>query len=336
MLEEKVEKKDIEAVEKLKEARDRIKNEIKKVIIGQEKVIDELLIALLSNGHCLLIGVPGLAKTLMISTIARILDLKFSRIQFTPDLMPSDITGTEIIQQNVSTGERTFKFVKGPVFANIILADEINRTPPKTQSALLQAMQEHEVTAGGETYKLTEPFFVLATQNPIEQEGTYPLPEAQLDRFMFNVYIDYPSQEEENLIVKTTTSAYYQDLNKVMGAEEIVRLQKLTRRVPVSDHVINYAVRISRFTRPNESDSLDYIKNWVSWGVGPRASQYMTLGAKTKAILDGRYTPSCEDVRDVALPVLRHRIVTSFNAEADGVGTYEIVQRLLKDVKEEE
>jgi MoxR-like ATPase len=323
-------------VEKLKEARDRIKNEIKKVIIGQEKVIDELLIALLSNGHCLLIGVPGLAKTLMISTIARILDLKFSRIQFTPDLMPSDITGTEIIQQNVSTGERTFKFVKGPVFANIILADEINRTPPKTQSALLQAMQEHEVTAGGETYKLTEPFFVLATQNPIEQEGTYPLPEAQLDRFMFNVYIDYPSQEEENLIVKTTTSAYYQDLNKVMGAEEIVRLQKLTRRVPVSDHVINYAVRISRFTRPNESDSLDYIKNWVSWGVGPRASQYMTLGAKTKAILDGRYTPSCEDVRDVALPVLRHRIVTSFNAEADGVGTYEIVQRLLKDVKEEE
>ncbi len=336
MPEEKVEKKDIEAVEKLKDARDRIKNEIKKVIIGQDKVIDELLIALLSNGHCLLIGVPGLAKTLMISTIARILDLKFSRIQFTPDLMPSDITGTEIIQQNVSTGERTFKFVKGPVFANIILADEINRTPPKTQSALLQAMQEHEVTAGGETYKLTEPFFVLATQNPIEQEGTYPLPEAQLDRFMFNVYINYPSQEEENLIVKTTTSAYSQDLNKVMGAEEIVRLQKLTRRVPVSDHVINYAVRISRFTRPNESDSLDYIKNWVSWGVGPRASQYMTLGAKTKAILDGRYTPSCEDVRDVALPVLRHRIVTSFNAEADGVGTYEIVQKLLKDVKEEE
>lgn len=336
MLEEKVEKKDIEAVEKLKEARDRIKNEIKKVIIGQEKVIDELLIALLSNGHCLLIGVPGLAKTLMISTIARIMDLKFSRIQFTPDLMPSDITGTEIIQENVSTGERTFRFVKGPVFANIILADEINRTPPKTQSALLQAMQEHEVTAGGETYKLSEPFFVLATQNPIEQEGTYPLPEAQLDRFMFNIYIDYPSQEEENLIVKTTTSAYSQDLNKVMGSEEIVRLQKLARRVPVSDHVINYAVRIARFTRPNKSDSLTYIKNWVSWGVGPRASQYMILGSKTKAILDGRYTPSCDDVREVALPVLRHRIVTSFNAEADGVGTYEIVGKLLKDVKEEE
>jgi MoxR-like ATPase len=335
MPEQKVEKKDIEAVEKLREARDRIKNEIKKVIIGQDRVIDELLIALLSNGHCLLIGVPGLAKTLMISTIARILDLKFSRIQFTPDLMPSDITGTEIIQENVSTGERTFRFVRGPVFANIILADEINRTPPKTQSALLQAMQEHEVTAGGETYTLSEPFFVLATQNPIEQEGTYPLPEAQLDRFMFNVYIDYPSQDEENLIVKTTTSAYSHDLNKVMGADEITRLQKLARKVPVSDHVIDYAVRISRFTRPNESDSLDYIKNWVSWGVGPRASQYMILGAKTKAILNGRYTPSCEDVREVALPVLRHRIVTSFNAEADGVGTYDIVQKLLKDVKEE-
>lgn len=336
MPEEKVEKKDIEAVEKLREARDRIKNEIRKVIIGQEKVIDELLIALLSNGHCLLIGVPGLAKTLMISTISRILELKFSRIQFTPDLMPSDITGTEIIQENVSTGERTFRFVRGPVFANIILADEINRTPPKTQSALLQAMQEHEVTAGGETYTLSEPFFVLATQNPIEQEGTYPLPEAQLDRFMFNVYIDYPSQDEENLIVKTTTSAYSRELNKVMGAEEITRLQKLARRVPVADHVINYAVRIARFTRPNKSDSFDYIKSWVSWGVGPRASQYMILGSKTKAILDGRYTPSCEDVRTVALPVLRHRIVTSFNAEADGVGTFEIIQKLLKDVKEEE
>ncbi len=336
MPEEKVERKDIEAVEKLREARDRIKNEIRKVIIGQDRVIDELLVALLSNGHCLLIGVPGLAKTLMISTTARILDLRFSRIQFTPDLMPSDITGTEIIQENVSSGERTFKFVRGPVFANIILADEINRTPPKTQSALLQAMQEHEVTAGGETYTLSEPFFVLATQNPIEQEGTYPLPEAQLDRFMFNIYIDYPSQEEENLIVKTTTSAYSRDLNKVMGAEEITGLQRLARRVPVSDHVIDYAVRIARFTRPNKSDSLDYIKNWVSWGVGPRASQYMILGAKTKAILDGRYTPSCEDVREVALPVLRHRIVTSFNAEADGVGTYEIVQRLLKDVKEKE
>jgi len=335
MPEEKSSKEDLLAVEKLREARDRIKKEIRKVIIGQDQVIDELLIALLSNGHCLLIGVPGLAKTLLISTISRVLDLKFSRIQFTPDLMPSDITGTEIIQENITTGERTFKFMHGPVFANIILADEINRTPPKTQSALLQAMQEHEVTAGGQTYKLTEPFFVLATQNPIEQEGTYPLPEAQLDRFMFNIYINYPSTEEENLIVKTTTSAYFWDLEKVMGAEEIVRLQKLVRKVPVSDHVIDYAVKLARHTRPHSNDPpLEYINNWVSWGAGPRASQYMVLGAKTRAVLDGRYTPSCEDVRAVALPVLRHRIVTSFNAEADGVGTLEIIQKLLEDIKD--
>jgi MoxR-like ATPase len=329
------EKQDLEAVEKLNEARNKIKNEIKKVIVGQERVIDELLVALLSNGHCLLIGVPGLAKTLMISTISRILDLKFNRIQFTPDLMPSDITGTEIIEENVSTGERMFKFVRGPVFSNIVLADEINRTPPKTQAALLQAMQEHEVTAGGETYKLAEPFFVLATQNPIELEGTYPLPEAQLDRFMFNIFVDYPSEDEENTIVKSTTSAYEWELDQVMGADEIIRLQKLARRVPVSDHVVNYAVRLARSTRPGENNSLPYIKNWVNWGAGPRASQYMILGAKTKAILDGRYTPSTEDVRATAKPVLRHRIVTSFNAEADGVGTMEIIEKLLQDVKEE-
>ena len=329
------EKEDLLAVEKLNQARNKIKKEIKKVIIGQDRVIDELLIALLSNGHCLLIGVPGLAKTLMISTISRILDLKFQRIQFTPDLMPSDITGTEIIEENVSTGERSFKFVRGPVFANIVLADEINRTPPKTQSALLQAMQEHEVTAGGETYKLAEPFFVLATQNPIELEGTYPLPEAQLDRFMFNIYVDYPSEEEENKIVKSTTSAYAWDLEKVMASEEIIRLQQLARRVPVSDHVVNYAVRLARFTRPHENNSLPYIKNWVNWGAGPRASQYMILGSKTRAILDGRYTPSTADVKAVAKPVLRHRIVTSFNAEADGVGTLDIIEKLLQDVKEE-
>jgi MoxR-like ATPase len=329
------EKKDLEAVEKLNEARDKIKNQIKKVIVGQERVIDELLIALLSNGHCILIGVPGLAKTLMISTISRILDLKFNRIQFTPDLMPSDITGTEIIEENVSTGERAFRFIKGPIFANIVLADEINRTPPKTQAALLQAMQEHEVTAGGETYTLAEPFFVLATQNPIELEGTYPLPEAQLDRFMFNIYVDYPSEEEENVIVKSTTSAYTQDLDRVMGGEEIVRLQQLARRVPVSDHVVSYAVRLARSTRPHENNSFPYIRNWVSWGAGPRASQYMTLGAKTRAILDGRYTPSTEDVKAVSRPVLRHRIVTSFNAEADGVGTLDIIEKLLNDVKEE-
>lgn len=329
------EKKDLEAVEKLNQARNQIKREIKKVIIGQDRVIDELLIALLSSGHCLLIGVPGLAKTLMISTISRILDLKFNRIQFTPDLMPSDITGTEIIEENITTGERGFKFMKGPIFANIVLADEINRTPPKTQSALLQAMQEHEVTAGGETYKLVEPFFVLATQNPIELEGTYPLPEAQLDRFMFNIFVDYPSEQEECTIVKSTTSAYTVDLERVMDAQEIIQLQQLARRVPASDHVINYAVKLARHTRPNENNSLTYIKNWVSWGAGPRASQYLILGSKTRAILDGRYTPSCEDVKAVAKPVLRHRIVTSFNAEADGVGTLDIIDRLLQDVKEE-
>jgi len=327
-------KEDIAAVEKLNTARNKIKSEIQKVIIGQEQVIDELLIALLSNGHCLLIGVPGLAKTLLISTLSKILELKFSRIQFTPDLMPSDITGTEIIEEDTTSGKRAFRFVKGPIFANIILADEVNRTPPKTQAALLQAMQEHEVTAAGVTYKLDEPFFVLATQNPIEQEGTYPLPEAQLDRFMFNIYIDYPSLDEENQIVKTTTSAYNWNLEKVMGADEIIRLQKLARKVPVSDHVINYAVKIARATRP-QNNHLPYIKNWVSWGVGPRASQYMILGAKTKSILDGRYTPSIEDVKIVAKPVLRHRIVTSFNAEADGVGTEQIIEKLLVDVKEE-
>ncbi|TET65383.1 MAG: MoxR family ATPase [Candidatus Zixiibacteriota bacterium] len=327
-------KDDLQIVNELNEAFNKIRGELGKVIVGQHQVIEELLIALLANGHCLIIGVPGLAKTLMISTLARALDLKFSRIQFTPDLMPSDITGTDILQEDRTTGERTFRFVKGPVFANIILADEINRTPPKTQAALLQAMQEHEVTAGGETYKLEEPFFVLATQNPIEQEGTYPLPEAQLDRFMFNVYIDYPDVEDENTIVRTTTSAFESKLEKVLTAEEIVELQKLVRRVPASDHVINYAVKLARSTRPGDDNTYDYIKNWVSWGAGPRASQYLILGGKTRAVLHGRFTPSIEDIRATAKPVLRHRIVTSFNAEADGVGTSEIVDRLLGDVKE--
>jgi len=325
---------DLQAVEQLKEARSRIKAEIAKVIIGQDQVIEELLIALLSNGHCLLVGVPGLAKTLLISTLARVLDLKFSRIQFTPDLMPSDITGTEILEENKSTGQRDFKFVRGPVFANIVLADEINRTPPKTQAALLQAMQEHEVTAGGETHTLEEPFFVLATQNPIEQEGTYPLPEAQLDRFMFNIFVDYPSYQEEHKIVKSTTAVLHYDVNKVMTGKEISVLQQLVRKVPVSDHVVDYAIKLVRATRRNESGVADYITNWVTWGAGPRASQYLILGAKTRAILDGRYTPSVEDVKAVAKPVLRHRIVTSFNAEADGVGTMEIIEKLMLDVKE--
>ena len=324
---------DLEAVERLNESYAKIKAEIGKVIIGQDKVIEQLLIALLSAGHCLLIGVPGLAKTLLISTLANILELKFNRIQFTPDLMPSDITGTEIIEENRSTGGRSFRFAKGPVFANAILADEINRTPPKTQAALLQAMQEHEVTAAGETYKLEEPFFVLATQNPIEQEGTYPLPEAQLDRFMFNIYVDYPSGTEEENIVKATTVTLKYELNKVLNGSEIVEFQQLVRRVPVSDHLINYAVSLARATRPNIENAPDFIKNWVSWGAGPRASQYMILAAKTRAILDGRPTPGPDDVRFAALPVLRHRIVTSFNAEADGVDTSVIIKKLLETVK---
>jgi MoxR-like ATPase len=334
MADELSQSQDIQAVERLRQARDRIKTEIAKIIIGQDVVIDQLLISILSNGHVLLIGVPGLAKTLLVSTLARILDLKFSRIQFTPDLMPSDITGTEIIEEDKSSGKRSFKFVKGPVFANIVLADEINRTPPKTQAALLQAMQEHEVTAAGETYRLVEPFFVLATQNPIEQEGTYPLPEAQLDRFMFNILIDYPSEAEEQRIVKATTAVQQAELSHVLSGDDIVKLQVLVRRVPVSDHVIDYAVRLARATRPAESGAPDYVRNWVSWGAGPRASQYLILGAKTRAVLAGRFTPSVEDVRFIAKPVLRHRIVTSFNAEADGVGASEIVDRLLEFVKE--
>lgn len=327
---------DIKAVDNLKIAYDQIKAEIGKVIIGQDKVIEQLLITLLSSGHCLLVGVPGLAKTLMISTLARVLNLKFNRIQFTPDLMPSDITGTEIIEDDHATGRRGFRFVKGPVFANIILADEINRTPPKTQAALLQAMQEHEVTAAGETYKLDEPFFVLATQNPIEQEGTYPLPEAQLDRFMFNVIVDYPAREEEEVIVKTTTTLAVQELKQILSANDIIGFQKLVRRVPVSDHLVHYAVQLVRATRPNEDNAPDFIKKWVNWGAGPRASQYLILAAKTRAILDGRPTPGPDDVRFAAYPVMRHRIVTSFNAEADGVDSIEIIRRVMETVKEKE
>ncbi len=324
---------DLQAVENLRSAHQRLRNEIGKVIVGQTEVVDQLLTALLSNGHCLLVGVPGLAKTLLVSTVARVLDLKFSRVQFTPDLMPSDITGTEILEEDHTTGKRMFRFVKGPVFANIVLADEINRTPPKTQAALLQAMQEHEVTTGGETFRLPEPFFVLATQNPIEQEGTYPLPEAQLDRFMFNIYVDYPSVREEEQIVQSTTSAAVADIKPVMDSDTIRNLQNLVRRVPVSDHVIAFAVALARSTRPKEEGARQYIKDWVSWGAGPRASQYLVLGAKCKAILEGRPTPSVDDVRAVSRPVLRHRIVTSFNAEADGVGTLEVIDRLLQDVK---
>ena len=320
---------DLEALKSLKQSHDLLMREVGKVIVGQEETINGLLVSLLARGHCLLVGVPGLAKTLLISTLAKALDLKFSRIQFTPDLMPSDITGTEIAEEDRTTSRRTFKFIKGPVFANIVLADEINRTQPKTQAALLQAMQEHEVTAAGMTYHLEEPFFVLATQNPIEQEGTYPLPEAQLDRFMFNLWVDYPSLAEEQKIVKTTTSAVTTDVNKVLTGAQIIDLQNLVRRVPVADNVVEFAVKLVRKTRPGTSDAPQYIKDYISWGCGPRASQYLILAAKTRAALDGRPTPEEQDVRSSALPVLRHRLVTSFNAEADGVKVEDLVGRLL-------
>jgi MoxR-like ATPase len=322
---------DVEAVKALTSGFRDIKSEIGKVIIGQETVVEHLLIGMLARGHCLLIGVPGLAKTLLIKTLAEVLDLEFSRIQFTPDLMPSDITGTEIIEDNRATGAKGFKFVKGPVFTNILLADEINRTPPKTQAALLEAMQEHHVTAAGQKYVLQEPFFVLATQNPIEQEGTYPLPEAQLDRFMFNLWLDYPSMEEELQIVKSTTSMYKADLRRILNAQQIIAFQDLVRRVPVADNVVAFAVNLVSRTRPSSPSSPQYIKDWLGWGAGPRASQYLILGAKTRAILDGRHSPDIEDVRMVAGPVLRHRLVTNFNAEADGVTSIKIIERLLEN-----
>jgi len=324
---------DLEAVEKLKTAYTQIVDEIGKVIVGQKEIIDQLLIALLCGGHGLLVGVPGLAKTLLISTLARSLRLSFSRIQFTPDLMPSDITGTEVLEEDQATGHKAFRFVKGPIFANIILADEINRTPPKTQAALLQAMQEHEVTAGGTTFHLEEPFFVLATQNPIEQEGTYPLPEAQLDRFIFNLWIDYPSEAEEQQIVRNTTGIQGVEVTPVLDAAQILDLQKLIRKVPVADHVINYAVGLVRKTRPGHKDVPSYISEMVSWGAGPRASQYLILGAKARAVLEGRYAASIDDVQHVAVPVLRHRIVTNFNAEAEGVTAVDLVGRLIEEAK---
>ncbi len=320
---------DVEAVASLKKGFDSMRQEIAKVIVGQETIVDHLLIAMLSRGHCLLVGVPGLAKTLLIKTLSQVMDLQFSRIQFTPDLMPSDITGTEIIEDDRATGSKAFKFVKGPIFANIVLADEINRTPPKTQAALLEAMQEHHVTAAGQTYRLSEPFFVLATQNPIEQEGTYPLPEAQLDRFMFNLWLDYPSHKEELEIVKATTSMYVPQLTHVLGADEVNSFQQLIRRVPVADHVIEYAVSLVAKTRTTSPTVPQFIKDWLSWGAGPRASQYLILGAKTRAVLQGRHTPDIEDVRAIAIPVLRHRIVPNFNAEADGVTSIQIVEKLL-------
>ncbi len=326
---------DVAAVQSLHETRNRILQEIGKEIVGQQQVVEELLIALFAGGHALIVGVPGLAKTTLIRTFSKILDLKFRRIQFTPDLMPSDITGTEVLHEDRSSGERTFRFIKGPLFANIILADEINRTPPKTQAALLEAMQETRVTVGGEDYPLQPPFFVLATQNPIEQEGTYPLPEAQLDRFMFQINIDYPTQEEEVEIVKNTTSAYQGEPQKVVSGADILKIQELVRRVPISEQVILYAVRAVEATRPvrnGNGAADDTVNRYVSWGAGPRASQYLVLAAKVKAILDGRHSVSEEDIRSVAQPVLRHRIITNYRAEADKVDVHKIIEWAIEKV----
>jgi len=322
---------DIKLVKRLTESRDRFNMEISKRIVGQQEIIDHILIALLCRGHTLLVGVPGLAKTLLIKSIAELLDLDFSRIQFTPDLMPSDITGTEIIEEDHNTGKREFRFFKGPVFGNIILADEINRTPPKTQAALLEAMQEHKVTTAGQTYILEEPFFVLATQNPIEQEGTYPLPEAQLDRFMFNIKIDYPDHEEEVAIVKSTTSGIDNELNIIIGREDLLLYQDLVRRVPIADNVIEFAVELVSKTRPQSDKAFAAVSGWIEWGAGPRASQYLVLGAKARAVLDGRPAPEIDDIKAMARPILRHRLITNFNAEAEGLNTDDILSILLED-----
>lgn len=327
-----LEENDVQAVEKLNDAYQRITDQLGRVIVGQRQVLEELLVAMFARGHCLLVGVPGLAKTLMIRTLADALSLQFSRIQFTPDLMPSDITGTEVIQEDKASGTRELRFLGGPIFANVILADEINRTPPKTQAALLEAMQEHQVTAGGKRHVLSEPFFVLATQNPIEQEGTYPLPEAQLDRFMFNTYVDYPDEEEELQIVKQTTADLTTTITPTLNADEILALARIVRRVPVADHVARYALRLVRLTRPNQEDAPPFIRDYVNWGAGPRASQYLVLGAKARAALHGRYYASTEDVAAVAYPVLRHRIMTNFNAEAEGVKPDDLIRRLLDTV----
>ena len=307
-----------------------VRTELAKVIVGQRSIIDHLLIGLLCGGHCLLVGVPGLAKTLLVRSFARVLDLRFNRVQFTPDLMPSDITGTEIIEEDAHTGHKHFRFVQGPVFSNVLLSDEINRAPPRTQSALLEAMQEHRVTSGGHTFALDEPFYVLATQNPIEQEGTYPLPEAQLDRFMLALWVDYPSDEEERDIVLLTTGQEEKQLNTILSSREIIDAQALVRRMPPDERVVGRAVSLARRSRPVDG-APEFVRNWVSWGAGPRASQYLVLAAKARALLEGRKTPSVDDVNALALPVMRHRIVTNFNAEADGVSTSDIVSRLVSD-----
>ncbi|HTM19813.1 MAG TPA: MoxR family ATPase [Kofleriaceae bacterium] len=324
---------DLDAVKEIARAHDQIVREIEKRIIGQRAVIDHLLTALFARGHCLFVGVPGLAKTLLVSTLAEALDLRFQRIQFTPDLMPADITGTEVLEEDHSTGKRYFRFIKGPMFANLVLADEINRTPPKTQAALLQAMQEYRVTAGGQTYALDQPFLVFATQNPIEQEGTYPLPEAQLDRFMFQVDVDYPGEDEEAEIVRQQTSDYQATLERVLTPQHILQLQNLVLRVPAADHVIKYAVALARATRPNAPTAPDFVKEHLSWGAGPRASQYLVLAGKARAILAGRFAVSTDDIRALARPTLQHRLILNYKAEAEGITAGQLVDRLVEAIE---
>jgi MoxR-like ATPase len=325
---------DAAAIAQLTDAYAQLTAQLGRVIIGQRAVVDELVTAMLAGGHALLVGVPGLAKTLMVRTLADTLDLSFNRVQFTPDLMPADITGTEVIQEDKATGTRVFRFLPGPIFANVVLADEINRTPPKTQAALLEAMQERQVTIGGQQHRLPDPFFVLATQNPIEQEGTYPLPEAQLDRFMFEIRVDYPTEDEEFEIVRQTTLGVMATVERVLSREAWQHLQQLVRKVPVSDSVVRYALQFARLTRKHAPNAPDFLKKYVSWGAGPRASQFLILGAKARALLQGRPYVSPEDVRAVALPTLRHRLVLNFNAEADGLTADDLIRRLIEVIPE--
>ncbi|MEW6672295.1 MAG: MoxR family ATPase [Thermodesulfobacteriota bacterium] len=324
---------DLAQVEEMGRKKAEIISEIRKVVVGQGRVIEEILIALFCRGHCLLVGVPGLAKTLLISTLAGIMELNFNRVQFTPDLMPSDITGTDVLEEEAGSRQRRFRFIRGPIFTNILLADEINRTPPKSQAALLQAMQEYKVTAGGVTHNLDLPFFVLATQNPIEQEGTYPLPEAQLDRFMFNIDIRYPTVDQEIEMVASTTTSFQPELRKVINAEKILEMQKLVRKVPASAHVIGYAVKLVRASRPREAEALPFVKEWTEWGAGPRASQYLILASKARAVMDGRYVASVEDIKAVLPSIMKHRVIINFKAQAEGITSLDIIERLLQGVK---
>ena len=325
---------DTALVRAMRDRTDRIRSEVGKVIVGQRDVLDQVLMCVLAGGHALLIGLPGMAKTLLVSTIASVLNLRFKRVQFTPDLMPTDIIGTDVLESNITTGEKEFRFIRGPIFCNLLLADEINRTPPKTQAALLEAMQEKRVTAGNETYGLEEPFFVLATQNPIEQEGTYPLPEAQLDRFMFNIWVDYPAEDEEEQIVASTTTVRTQEPQPVLSQDEVLQLQDVVRKVPVSSHVVKYAIQLVRATRPNDPRAPDFVKKYISVGAGPRAGQYLVLGAKARAVMEGRIHVSYKDIRGAAVPVLRHRLLTNFTADSEGLNAAELVHRLLAVVEE--